>query len=277
MPRLSLQFAVLASMLIGIVQAPGQVTGNVYTRVFEIKAGGSTGSAFALDLDGRQYLVTAKHMVAGLKPKDSLAIYENDQWSSIDVSVFLCDDPIDIAVLVPPRVLTHADALEPGLATSIFFGQDVYFLGFPYGLSMNSKHANNAYPFALVKKGIYSANIEEEGVKVIILDGNNNFGFSGGPIVYRDLNQSKLVFYVLGVISGFKPDFAPVVKPEVITPGEDISKIESWRRVTIEGQQQVLRDTGKFVLFNTGLVRGYPIEHAVKVIHEHPIGPKINQ
>jgi len=95
MPRLSLQFAVLASMWIAIMPSQGQVTGNVYTRVFEIKVGGSAGSAFTLDLDGRQYLVTAKHMVAGLKAKDSVTIYENDQWSSIDVSVFLCDDPIE--------------------------------------------------------------------------------------------------------------------------------------------------------------------------------------
>jgi hypothetical protein len=204
-----------------------------------------------------------------------VAIYENDQWSSIEVSVFRCDDPIDIAVLVPPHVLTHSDPLEPGSPVSIFFGQDVYFLGFPYGLSMDSKHVNGAYPFPLVKKGVYSANIDEQGVKVILLDGTNNFGFSGGPIVYRDLNQNKLVFYLLGVISGFRPDFEPVVKPDAIKPGEDISKAESWRIVTIEGQQKIMRDTGKFVPFNTGLVRGYPIEHAMKVIHEHPIGPKV--
>ena len=58
-------------------------------------------------------------------------------------------------------------------------------------------------PLAFMKKGIFSATTNENGAVVFFLDGHNNPGFSGGPVVYRDLNQSGApVFYVAAVVSG---------------------------------------------------------------------------
>jgi hypothetical protein len=46
-----------------------------------------------------------------------------------------------------------------------------------------------AFSVPLIKKAIISATVHEHGATVLLLDGHNNPGFSGGPIVYRDLNR----------------------------------------------------------------------------------------
>ena len=122
--------ALIILACIGVAQA--QVTSNVLLRVLRVQAGNDLGTAFTLDVDGRQYLVTAKHVVATLKPEDTVKIFKDGTWTSLGVKVFRCDDPIDIAVLSPPSQLTVSYALEPGGA-NMFYGQDAYLVGFPYG------------------------------------------------------------------------------------------------------------------------------------------------
>jgi S1-C subfamily serine protease len=186
-----------------------------------IQTGHGTGSSFTIEVDGRQYLITAKHVVAGLKPEDTIQIRKGEEWSSVKVKVLRCDEPIDIAVLVPPVQLTVTFPLEP-TTDKVLFGQDAYFVGFPYGISMDGKQVNDSYPIAFVKKGNFSAMVPEGIATVIFLDGHNNPGFSGGPIVYRDLNQSgPPISYAAGVISGFKPEFIPTVVAEDVKPDQD--------------------------------------------------------
>ena len=275
MRRLLLCCFVLVTITLSAARSQAQVTSNVYMRILMIRVGNNTGTSFTMEVDGRQYLVTAKHLVANLKPEDSIEIFKADQWSPINVKVFRCEDPIDIAVLVPPALLTPTFTLEPR-TDRFFFGQDAYFAGFPYGLSMSGKKVNGLYPFPLVKKGTISAQVEEKGATVILLDGYNNRGFSGGPIVYRDINQSKVVFYLAGVVSGFIPELVPVTTPEKIKPGQDVSQIEQWRIVKLkDGQMAELKDTEQMVPLNTGIVIGYHIQHAVDLVRKNPIGPKV--
>ena len=76
--------------------------------------------------------------------------------------VFSCDDPIDIAVLVPSAQLTVDFPLEPTMAR-IRFGQEYIFAGFPYGLFTSGVNVNDLYPIAFVKKGILSASTADKG------------------------------------------------------------------------------------------------------------------
>jgi hypothetical protein len=48
-----------------------QMTELAAKNVFQIKAPSGTGSAFTIKVDGREYLITAKHMVKGLKADGS--------------------------------------------------------------------------------------------------------------------------------------------------------------------------------------------------------------
>ena len=272
--------AVLTILLLcaPVEQILAQVPANVLLRVLMIQAGKKTGSSFTIEVDGRQYLLTAKHVVSDLKPEDSIKIRKGDGWWSVKVKVLRCDDPIDIAVLVPAAQLTVSFPVD--LTTnSLFFGQDAYFVGFPYGLSMDGKFANALYPIAFMKKGAFSAIVDEGKATVIFLDGHNNPGFSGGPITYRDLNQSgPPVFHVAGVISGFRPELIPTVAPDVVKPGQDISKEEPWRiEKRDDGRTVIYRDTDQRVPVNTGIVVGFHIKHAVELIRKNPTGPKVSE
>ena len=43
------------------------VTVNVHMRVYRIRRGKFEGTCFAIDVDGRQYMVTANHVVPDLR------------------------------------------------------------------------------------------------------------------------------------------------------------------------------------------------------------------
>jgi hypothetical protein len=262
-----------------------QVTANVFERVLNVRVNAGTdhegtATAFTIDVDGREYLITAKHVVKDLRDEDKIDVYMNDDWSSLRVKIFRCDDPIDIAVLIPPHQLTVNFDL-PFEKTDFFFGQDAYFLGFPYGIQSPGHGVNGPYPLAIIKRGTISGMVTVDPSKKavqILLDGYNNPGFSGAPIVYRDLNQSAVVMKLVGVVSGFRPEVVPVVKEHDIRSPEDAgdaAKAQPWkigRRAN--GSYFEYVDNGTYVALNTGIVQGFVIEPAIDLIRQHPVGPE---
>ena len=266
----------LLCVLSGLAEA--QVPSNVLLRVRMIGniAGNTSGTAFTLEVDGQQYLITAKHLVAGLKAEDTIQIYKDEQWEPLKVKIFRCDEPIDIAVLVPPRQLTVTFSLEPTMK-DILYGQDIYFVGFPYGLFTKGKNVSGLYPLPFIKKAIMSASTGQNGAVVIFLDGHNNPGFSGGPIVYRDLSRNDFTFKLAGVVSGFRNDLSPVLQPEEIKKEEiKPEDVAQSRIMEKNGHFFRLNDTEQVVKTNTGIVIGYSISHALDLIRRNPIGPKVS-
>ena len=260
--------------------ANAQVTSNVFTRVLEIKSSGQLGTAFTVDVDGRQYLITAKHLVTRLKDQGAIDIFVANRWARIDVKVFRCADPVDIAVLAPSRLLTLNYTLDPvSKAHQFVVGQDAYFLGFPYGISMAKWSALNLErPFPFTAKASISASVQEDGAEVLLLDGRNNPGFSGGPVVFRDVLQEKPAFYLAGVVSGFRPELVAVTEPELVTSPKQLKGVEPWRiRKRKDGKTVVLRDTDKMVPTNTGIVIAYHIQPAIDLIQQHPVGPAVEK
>jgi hypothetical protein len=133
--RIRLSFLLLL-VTVASVSSYSQVSGNVYDRTVLLKTTVGTGTAFAIDIDNRQYLVTARHMVTGLGDHHQVSVLRENQWKSLEVTIFRCKDPIDIAVLVPNQLLTHADALPVSYPSKLYFGQELFFVGFPFGWSM---------------------------------------------------------------------------------------------------------------------------------------------
>ena len=168
-----------------------QVTSNVINRVFLVKGPDEAGTAFTIEVDGRQYLVTAKHVVKGMKEDDSIQIRKDDQWTAVPVQVFRCEDPVDIAVLVPSSQLSASFPVEPTSA-GMFFGGDTFFLGFPYAKTTEFKLAGG-YPLPLIKRATLSGMnplVPDKGV-IIVLDGYNNPGFSGSPVCFATLRRAN--------------------------------------------------------------------------------------
>ena len=267
------------------VRIDAQITTNVFERVLNVRVNAGTdhegtATAFTIDVDGREYLITAKHVVQSLKNDDKIDISMDGSWSPIAVKIFRCEDPIDIAVLIPPHQLTVNFDL-PFDALNIQLGQEAYFLGFPYGLQSPVHGVNGSYPLALVKRGTFSGQIPLDPSKkalMILLDGYNNPGFSGGPIVYRDFSKSGYVMKVIGVISGFIPEIVPSMNEHNISSPEvagAVAKSQPWRiRKRADGTYFEYADSGSFVALNTGLVQGYFLEPAIDLIRQHPIGPE---
>ena len=231
------------------------ITTNVIYRVFHIKRNDSSGTAFAIDRNGRQYLVTARHVVEGISSSDNIDIYHEQQWKSVAVDVVGTGiDEVDVAVLACPIQLAPPYSLEASTA-GMTYGQPVYFLGFPFGWGWDTtpKKMNRNFPMPFVKAGILSA--FGEAFSVIYIDGHGNRGFSGGPVVFRPNGQTFGDFQVAGIISHYP---TPLLEPIVNAQG----------CVFADQQNKPIA----YIQENPGLVIASGIQHATKFIDVNPIG-----
>lgn len=279
-------FLFVAILQLNAGAGQSNVTGNVLTNTLLIQTPKGQGTGFTIDVDKRQYLITARHMVQGLGTVATIKIAKFDNDTSIvfepyQMKIFLCPGSIDIAVLIPPIRLTEGDSMEP--AAGWMMGQDAYFVGFPFG--MYSQLKNNppgiTRPVGFVKQGLVSAvQYQHDGdADLIILDGYNIFGFSGGPVTYWvSPNHS----YVIGVISGFKPAYGNVMVPKEIQSQEIKPADRAAGRIVelpdhpghvFRLDEKKVDGKPETVIMNTGIVNSYSIQAAIELIKLHPIGP----
>ena len=233
------------TFLIGNAFTQDYLTVGVISKVINIKVGNSTGSSFIIYEDGKSYLVTAKHVLGNVKNKQIIAFefYKDSLWMKTAGTALLHSNTgIDIAVIDlndPSERKNHIGLTTHGLV----YGDEGYFLGFPYGLKVKNKEDINAgLPFPLVKKAIISAIFNENGIITLFLDGHNNPGFSGGPIVFRNIDEPKKhKWNIVGVVSGYKPQ-----NNEINTPFGKMKYNE-----------------------NSGIMIGYGIEHVFEIIQKN--------
>ena len=89
---------------------PASIEG-IIERTLHIQLIGESGTAFALDLDGQQYLVTAKHVGASLLPGETIRISSHrGTWVNAPIKINVSEgDPnqgdTDVAVLQMPSPL----------------------------------------------------------------------------------------------------------------------------------------------------------------------------
>lgn len=219
-------------------------TSNVLQRTFQLAFDGSQGTCFTVDYNDRQYIVTAKHLIEKIKTPATIKIRHDESWKDCQVNlVGHCDETIDISVLTTNFQLSpiHPLPMDPD---NIIFGQEVYFLGFPYGLNTNIGELNRNFPIPFIKKAIFSALYAK--LDLLFLDGHNNPGFSGGPVVFSQRQNSSKGFSVAGVISGYQASTQPVYRAGEAT--------------TLESE------------YNTGIICAYGIKHVIRLIDQNPIG-----
>jgi S1-C subfamily serine protease len=238
--RPALLWVLLWFLLAPSLSAQDAVPNEILARTFFIKAGSEAGTAFTVDHQGRIYLVTARHVVAELPTTGAtLQVWQKGQWADYKTirTLFPKSSDVDIAVLETeekaskPYEITSDDA--SGGPT---FGQQVWFLGYPYGIS---SHFSNGTIIPFIKRGTMSAvDASDPDAVVIYLDAFNNPGFSGGPILYWSFSSQK--YKLLGVVKGYRNDTAKMV---------------------VNGTQV---DTN--LLVNSGILVGYSIEYVIKAI-----------
>ena len=216
---------------------------NIIFRTIHIRRNGATGTSFVLEVDNKQYYITARHVVEGMMTGDTIEINYKKNWNQHSVVIVGHSPYSDISVLSIPTGKVLGESM---LASSdqIYYGQDIFFLGFPFGLQSDITTLNSEFPIPLVKKGILSNFLLEKPRKILLLDGWNNPGFSGGPIVY--FHQQSQKFQLAGIISGY--------------------------RYEITNAMQQNHDIDIQIKTNTGIIISYGIEAALELIKQNPIG-----
>ena len=78
-------------------------------------------------------------------------------------------------------------------------GQQMFYLGFPFGWSSGHERLNRDFPIPIVKSGIAST-LHQGDPSVFFIGSQGNKGFSGGPVVFngRKINQA-LIFVLLAL------------------------------------------------------------------------------
>jgi hypothetical protein len=251
----------------------GQVTDNILRRTLLIRVSPTAyGTAFTIDVDGRQYLITAKHVVASIDNamRAGIDVQRKSGWFPLQVIVYKCDDPFDIAVLIPPVQLTVDLPLEPD-SSGLAVGQDAYFTGFPYGLRFA--------PTGLVMKAAVAQfeRVADKRTGRILLDAHTNPGFSGSPLTYRTIGKSGPVFSVAGVVVAFQPDESPVLHKKEVRADQVTTEDRMRNRLAFDnGKWYRFEDSGDKVQLNTGIAIAWDIEPAIDLIRRYPLGPKVS-
>jgi hypothetical protein len=186
------------------------VPSEILQKIFLIKHQENTGTSFLVSINNKDYLITAKHLfpaTLSFKPSVNIEILKNDRWVKITATLLVHANPnIDIAVLDLMSSDQKGNLFDLG-SEGYYLSQDCYFLGFPFGLKMDDIEGkiNNGFPIPFVKKGIISSFVSDSTkMTQIFLDGHNNPGFSGGPVViinYGTESQHKM--RIIGVISAY--------------------------------------------------------------------------
>ena len=217
------------------------VTNNILQRTFCIRCDQSQGTCFTIEVDDRQYLVTARHVASSIDGLGAVQILHDSSWKPLQVSlVGHGSGTADLTVSAPSIQLSSSyPLLVEGVSVNI--GQDVRFLGFPYGMGSEMGDLNRDFPIPLVKQGIMSG-VDPE--KNLWLDGHNNPGFSGGPVVCEN-GQGKEIA-VIGIISGYHNEPKSIYLEDSKTPFRYYD--------------------------NTGIVIAVSIRHALDLIRQNPIG-----
>jgi S1-C subfamily serine protease len=205
--------------------------------------GSEIATGFTVEIENRKYLITARHFINSMPLSSSVEIFRNNEWLPMEFKSITVDTPnVDIAVLALNQQISREAPVNLG-SKDYALSQSVFFVGFPFGLSINDHALNGGSPFPLVKRGIIAGLSNGVG-EPFIVDGINNPGFSGGPVVtVEDINNPKII----GVVSGYRFSPEPVFQ---------------------QGQQS----SDLSVKINTGLLIAYETDYALTAIEKNPIG-----
>lgn len=218
---------------------------EVIDRVLRIRFEEESATAFTLEQNGFQFIITAKHLFekASWPNTATIDLLLEGVYKSFAVDIrYPEDDHIDIAVLHTNPYKEIAPFMGNIFSSEgMILGQDVYFLGYPYDFDTflaGVSGSNTPLPF--VKKACISGMLAPSP-SVMFLDGHNNPGFSGGPVCFKKVNGSS--FSIAGVISGYRYS-----KMAVLDENDN--------------------ETDFYVKENTGIIEAMDISFAVNVAKE---------
>ena len=246
----------LSSLQLGRVPMLLYPTTNVLYRVFYIRVIKSLtgqavpGTAFAIDVENREYLVTAGHVALHLEDV-GIQVMRSGKWDTYLAEIVgHGNGNIDVSVLALHRCLVPNEnrfPLPPGTA-GVALGQEVMFLGFPDGHDPTTGfHLHHGFPVPLVKYARLSSLPVGDGYPMWI-DGHVHPGFSGSPLCF--VRDDPKEVRVGGVVTAYQP----LREPVYLADGTE---------------------SGMYVASNPGLACAWDIRHALDLVQVNPIGAVI--
>ncbi len=241
-----------------------QPTINMLSRTLRVQSQYGTGTIFSIDIDSREYWVTATHIVTGAKGKPYGRISQKTielkllnpggeglEWLPARFSVLQPDADVDVVALAPDRLILDKEKgpSPPASSQGLMFGGPCEFLGYALAGGWRASWDTGArFWMPFVKHCTVSGTDTDS--RMWILDGINNPGFSGGPVILGTGNDLKIV----GVISGYYLEPTEVIRGNASRLAPDAPK--------------------DIVNINSGFIIAYDIAHAVDAIKKNPIGPQ---
>jgi len=212
---------------------------NILYRTFFIKAE-QYGTAFTIEENGSEYLVTARHLLDLNDDAPVIRIFHNEAWRDIQTKVVGHGrGEIDITVLQTKTRLTGEEYVVIPSMGEIALGQDVFFLGFPYKMWGDVGDFMGGLPCPFAKKGTLSS-LSATRPQVMYIDAINNEGFSGGPLFFYPAGRPHEL-RIAGVVSKFRVEHEAVL-------------------------DEMGNQTKMTVPYNTGFLVAYGISHALQII-----------
>ena len=210
---------VLCAATLATPAAPvlAQISTTAMASVFQISPDAHhtvTATTFLAQINGKPELVTARHVLESLSFPTKTTVYINTDggWKPFTVTVTY-SLVYDLAVL-------HTEQLGPNAIGMPICGEDeplgfdtnLYFLGFPFGLSVDavSGPLTPRLPFAKRAGLAGSMYLGLTSHPMLVLDAMNNYGFSGGPVIKHVQSIRTFQACVMGVTSAFYPGVEPV-------------------------------------------------------------------
>ncbi|MGJ3230325.1 MAG: hypothetical protein ACFE0P_00835 [Oceanicaulis sp.] len=196
------------------------LTSNALFRVARIRRNVDgkeiIGTAFFIEHNDREYLISAKHNF-------------HDQTNDIDPAVFrdfvvdieTCAGkgklPLkyiihaaDVIAFATPHRIIHKNYKVLNSSDTAILGQDVFIPGFPYGWHMDIKTDEGSGIAPFIKSGCLSAILSDQR---FYIDGFFNKGFSGSPVYF--FNAAKKLWSILGVFTGYHNERLEMVSDQV--------------------------------------------------------------
>ncbi len=259
-----------------------QPTVDILFRTLMIKYKHEAGTMFSVDVDNREYWLTAKHILTGRTSGPAGVVNQKEvtlevldpigdaiRWNPVRFTVIDPGKDIDIVVLVPETKIRVVDIPSLKAASGNFgMGSECSFLGFPYASTSTADWQTSqgtvAYKMPFIKH-CYISGMISKPIPILVLDGINNPGFSGGPVLYNTgPNQ-----VVIGVISGYHVEPTEVHTIEVPNISTEATAPKVGK-INPNGEKKE-----EVVDINSGIILAYPISEAVSAIKKNPIGRPI--
>lgn len=181
---------------------------------------GGTGSAFLIEVDGIEYICTARHTFNKFTSGE-IDVRHDQNWIREPVAVVGIgkgdDDVIVFRWVRQYRKVNNGDLPIQTSNEGMTFAQEAFVLGYPFQWENSvPKELSGGWPFPIAKRTIIAGWPAHDLSSDILLDCQVNPGFSGGPVVLNITGTQR--WAIVGIIKAYHHKPMPDSQDLVVTP-----------------------------------------------------------